>query len=698
MSDMDKTRISIAVPIISILFALLLLTFSAQTILVSRPIKKDLVETQRKNYSLISRTLASLVSLEFSRNENLVRDLARVMDEELKRTREKDAVFQETMDKLLNTNSAFLTAFVLDTNGIVISSTSEELMGQNLSDREYYMALAFKGEEVYTTKKALISRSSGETSIVHAAALKREGTLEYILGTTYDLNLFAEEHFLLNDDDNYGELFLLDGEGEFLIHPRDELRYTSSLVLSPLFGEVLEKQRETWFGDISYEGLQRRGIMYRIDHTGWYVGLIQENRTAEWSLRHIRKILIISNGSLILFITAIIMIFLRIKLIAKVRKLVDLIDQASEGLLMNRGHQEGSDEISHMTGRINMHLDSLSHFFISLGENLQNLEFVGSDLVSNMEETAASLIQIKTSVNHTLTSIEKQENTLVSTASAIEESDRNIQSLEKNIERQQENIARGTTAVEEMVAQINTVKDSTVDAKKLMNDLSAHSLEGKERLSHVSEVVLSISGKSQELERANELISGIAARTNLLAMNAAIEAAHAGDAGRGFNVVSEEIRKLAEQASRQSVQVKNAISDIKSSIDEAVSSSENSNSSFGKIREQIINMERIIGEIRYTMEEQAAGGTQILESFVELRDSGMEVNAGSREMAEGNRQILLGARELTCVCGDVTMAMKEIDEGMHEINAAVENISSLSLRNRKNIKEVREHASLYKIS
>ena len=706
MPSDNKPKVSIAIPIIAILISILILTFTLQAFSIITPLSQDLIKTQQRNYTQVTHTLASLVNVEFSRNEDLVRDLAQEIEASLagaaglegQRDPALDALLGWAVETCKKGNASFLTSFLLDKDGTVLFSSSENLVGKDLSQREYYKAIALEGNDPYTTRKTLTSASTGLTTIVHSAAVRKDGELRYILGTSYNFMDFADRHFPHDDSKESGDLFLLDAEGTFLIHPDEEKLFTSSYDLNPLFEQIISGKQDAWFGELSYDGMAKRGILSRINGIGWYVGLTQDNLIADQSVYHIRKIFIFSNILLILFITILISLYLRFKLIRKVKDLETLINKASRGQLTERGHIIGSDEIAGMTGHINDHLDSLSRFFMSLAENLGDLENVGGDLAANMEETAASLTQIKTSVNNTLRNIEKQENTVTSTAAAIEESDRNIQSLKQNIDKQNANIDQGTTAVEEMVAQINNINTSTGEAERLMSALSDVSREGRDKLTRVSALIETIADGSRELEGANTLISGIAAQTNLLAMNAAIEAAHAGAAGRGFAVVADEIRKLAEQSSVQSNQVKETISNINGQIGEAVKGSEESNRAFEAIRERIESMEQITREIRATMEEQTAGGTQVLNSFRELKDSGYEVNAGSAEMAEGNRLILNAVNDLTEICQDVTLAMKEIDGGMHEINKAAETISSLSHRNRKNIEDVRKQAALYKVS
>ena len=178
-------------------------------------------------------------------------------------------------------------------------------------------------------------------------------------------------------------------------------------------------------------------------------------------------------------------------------------------------------------------------------------------------------------------------------------------------------------------------------------------------------------------------------------MNAAIEAAHAGQYGRGFAVVADEIRKLAEQSAGQSKQVKDSISDINGFIRDVVEGSRVSGQSYEDIRQNIDRVGLLTSEIRSSMEEQSAGGTQVLESLKEMRDFALGVQDGSAEMTRGNTVILNEVSSLRDVNRVLNQAMKEISLGIEEINSSVQTVSGLAVQNRESIEGVREDASRY---
>ncbi|MDC7221204.1 MAG: methyl-accepting chemotaxis protein [Spirochaetales bacterium] len=706
MKFFQNKTISFAIPLVIILVFVLILAFTAQAFVIVKPLRHNLIESQQTDYTIITQALGELIESEINESLRLLNNGS----EEIKRSLSTNSydnnmenpplrnTIEQTVMGLNHLNPIFLTTFFMDSEGIALSSTNKSLLGKDLSSRPYYDAIIKEGKMNYISSDALVSLSTGKTTIILASAIQIEGENQYVLATSIDLDVLGRKYIYDKNIGETGEMFVLDGQGLIIVHPNEELRYTSANALSPEYGKIVSQKEEKFFGVIKEGDQSKRAVIVPLGRTGWFFTLTININETESIVSQIRTLFYISNTILILFVSAIIVLYLKHRVVQKVKKLSGLINLASTGDLTERGLTQGYDEIADMTGHINEHLNSLSNFFTDLADNLHNLDDVGGNLASNMEETAAALVQIRTNVDVTLNKMERQRNSANSTAAAVEETERNIESLDRNIAKQNADIDEGTAAVEEMVAQINSITTSTEEADSIMSELTASSQVGLENLTDVTATVKDISDKSQALESANTLIAGISARTNLLAMNAAIEAAHAGEAGRGFAVVADEIRKLAEQSALQSSQVKQNITEIQLSIDDAVAGADSTNGSFNDIRARVEKMDQIIGEIRASMEEQAEGGSQVLNSFKELRHAGMEVKGGSAEMTKGNRIILDAMEDLIHLHDEVASAMAEIDNGMTEINKAAGAVTLLSQKNRDSIGHVREKAALYRVS
>jgi methyl-accepting chemotaxis protein len=158
-----------------------------------------------------------------------------------------------------------------------------------------------------------------------------------------------------------------------------------------------------------------------------------------------------------------------------------------------------------------------------------------------------------------------------------------------------------------MVSNINSISNNLERAGSGFESLLTASNAGRDSMQNVIELVKDVSSQSVRLLETNEIIDSIASQTNLLAMNAAIEAAHAGDAGKGFSVVSDEIRKLAESSSEQSKVIEEELKKAVATIETIVGASALADEAFSSVATQIRQANGLIQEIRMAMKEQTEG-------------------------------------------------------------------------------------------
>jgi len=226
-----------------------------------------------------------------------------------------------------------------------------------------------------------------------------------------------------------------------------------------------------------------------------------------------------------------------------------------------------------------------------------------------------------------------------------------------------------------MVGTIGSINTSIEQMAKKFNQLTGDAEGGKALQGTTGAKISDIVTRSNSLQEANKVVAAIAAQTNLLAMNAAIEAAHAGDAGRGFSVVADEIRRLADTSSKESRKIKNEIHEVQLAIQEVVIATKDSEKSFTSIAERIGETDSLVRELHMAINEQHEGASQILDALKSMNDITSEVRTGSREMNSGSVIISGEMHRLQESAQKVTENMNEMSSNVEHVAAGAEKVS-----------------------
>jgi methyl-accepting chemotaxis protein len=273
----------------------------------------------------------------------------------------------------------------------------------------------------------------------------------------------------------------------------------------------------------------------------------------------------------------------------------------------------------------------------------------------------------------------------------------NIDKLNEYIEQQAASVEKSSSSIEEMLANIQSVTQTLMKNGNSVKELNHASEVGRGDLKTMVLDIQEIARESEGLMEINNVMKNIASQTNLLSMNAAIEAAHAGDAGKGFAVVSDEIRKLAEDSGEQSRTIGLVLKKIKSSIDKISLSTENVINEFEAIDSGVKIVSDQEDHILHAMEEQNEGGKLILDAVVDLNKISNLVTDGSSQIQGGSKEVINESRNLESVTEEITKRMNEMAAGAQQINASVSRVNEITALNKANIENLVREVSRFKV-
>jgi methyl-accepting chemotaxis protein len=355
------------------------------------------------------------------------------------------------------------------------------------------------------------------------------------------------------------------------------------------------------------------------------------------------------------------------------------------------------DEIGDLARFFNQTLAKIRNLVVNIKKEALKLSEIGTDLSSNMTETAAAVNEITANIQNIKGQVINQSASLNETNATMKQVVVNINKLNSHIENQSDDVSQASSAIEEIAANINSVTSTLINNTDNVKTLQDSSEIGRKGLQEVVSNIMEIAHDSEGLLEINSVMNNIASQTNLLSMNAAIEAAHAGDAGKGFAVVANEIRKLAESSSTQSKTIGTVLKKIKESIDKISRSADGVITKFGAIDSSV----RIVAEqeenIRRAMQEQGSGSKQLLQSAGNLKDITRQVKTGSEEMLNGSKEVIQESQNLEKITMEITGGMNEMASGAEQINIAVNHVNEISGKTREGIETLLREVSLFKV-
>ena len=432
--------------------------------------------------------------------------------------------------------------------------------------------------------------------------------------------------------------------------------------------------------------------------TGWTVILSAPVNEFMGTVNELRLEMLII-GAVILLTTLVTVYLVARAMVKPINVVVGALKDIAqgEGDLTVRLPVHGNDEVTDLSEYFNETIEKIGASIQAVGTSSDEMEEIGNELASNMTETASAVNEISANIDGVKQQAMTQAASVTETAATIEEIVRTIKQLNNSIETQAASVAQSSSSVEEMVANIASIGQTLGKTDDVIRSLTTATGDGKATLVTSNTVTQKIAEESGSLMEASSVIQHIASQTNLLAMNAAIEAAHAGEAGKGFAVVADEIRKLAEESSTQGKTITTTLKTLSGEIETLSASSKTVEEKFNAIfnlAEQVKEMSALLTE---SMREQEHGSKEVLTAIKNINMVTVEVQAGSEEMLKGGEGVTEEMRKLDDLTRIITESMNEMASGAVQINNAVQEVNEITQKNKQSIEALASEVSKFKV-
>lgn len=682
-------------------FFLLAFFFSVLVFVLDYSIRIDNVKSYSSFFSTLSERSSTAVTYWL---DGYFKDLRVFTKNEIFLEGNVEAIYDYMLENPTLIGDDFEYVGICGLDGKLYTSNEESF---DVNQTDYYRDIIGKGMGTSITNPEKSSQSDDYLFYVALPALDGNGTLFGLFMGAVNVSMVQMEVSKINVGED-GFAFALDGNGVTIAHPQESelmtnisdmeddetglIGYKDLAYEMTMGNDGVATVKDTKINQTSYV------FYYPIYETNWSLGLSLPEREILASAK--KSGYSIAGFSIVIALLLIVFIAIYMKVLLKPLLMLNhSIKEIAKGDadLTKRLEIKSKDEIGGVVRGFNTFIENLRNIISEIKNSKDSLKTVDHDLQLTTKATGISIDQISEDMNNVTSQIDNQSSSVEMTVNSVTQIARNIENLDEMIESQSNGVNQASAAVEQMIGNIVSVSKSTEKMAQSFALLERFTREGIDKQNLLNEQLATIEEQSHTLIQANKTISKIASETNILAMNAAIEAAHAGAAGAGFSVVADEIRNLSETSAAQSKMIGAELKKIQESITTVVTSSEDVKSAFNSVSSNVQETDHLVRQIRSAMEESEAGSHQITDALKLMNDSTAEVRTSSRKMSEGNQSILDEVKVLQEATNAIKDSIDRMYEGANQIIKNGTTLSDISGSMEMSINQIGSQIDLFKV-
>ena len=368
--------------------------------------------------------------------------------------------------------------------------------------------------------------------------------------------------------------------------------------------------------------------------------------------------------------------------------IMNILKNVSKGNISERIGKDSEDELGSVIADYNEFLSTINDLVINIKKSLDATKQISVDLAALSEETSSSMEEILATTENISSKSLLLDSEIHKTKEFSLEIEKTSDIVLNQSLEESSNINQGSASIHEMISSIDNVSETISVKMELVSGLESSALSGKKDIDEMVKIIKDITDYAGIIMDALKVINGISSTTDLLAMNAAIEAAHAGNAGMGFRVVADEIRNLAEDTAKNSKDISNSLKKLVESIFQSGNKADETNLQFDNIFGGVKNISDLMSEIRNSMNELSTTSGQIIEVLSVLIDSSVKVKDSANGMSDMTRTINGSLEQIGNISEETKQSMTELRQGMSDIQNAILSVMETGQKNLENIKSV----------
>ncbi len=493
-----------------------------------------------------------------------------------------------------------------------------------------------------------------------------------------------------------GHVFIFDSQKKILYYPEQEK--DPNLSDQPFITDIINNKEGK---EISYTHHNERNqcVYAYFQQWDWFICLaISENEL--YSERS--SFLVFSSIMLIVSLVIIVMatlFILRKLVISPLQKILATINSVIiEGDLTRKIDIQTEDEIAEIAFEINLFIQEMNDIIFSFKESSQKITHTANYLFTSIDEVRTGILNIFDSTDEIDQSISKQSKSIKESYIIISQLIMSIENINQRIESQADATDKNLTAINKMTTSINSVDEIAKEASTVSMNLSKVAQEGEHSINDTVRAIKDVEESSLLITDIVEVIRSIAEKTNLLAMNAAIEAAHAEKHGKGFAVVAEEVRKLAESTADSSKEIIALINEISLKIQTGVELANSADQALADIIRDITDNTQLITTISSDMTEQKKAADESLKNISSLKDLAFGIKKSSLEHKTNTDDILKTVNILNEQSAQIINRTENHLDDIKKIAGSMNQITGITQDNKDIVHKLTNMVSFFKVT
>ena len=612
------------------------------------------------------------------------------------------------LEKFVISNQYIKKLSVANEKGIIVSSSDNFSIGDSVADKTYIKSFLLDKNTNYTIEMSESYHDNNALLLPVVALLKRDDSdiIGYFISMV-DIHNYLD--FLSFDKiflSGTGNITIFKDDGIIIIHPDTQYILSNIQSLYTYFNDFETNIEKKSYGFFEHRDIkdkknrQQISAYTKIKSTPWYIMYSIDKDTVFFNdTNNILRLTLISLVIAIVALIAFIYILLNIVIIRRLDNIFFILSsKIIKGDLRSKFPVTSDDRIGKISEQLNYLVNDFKNVITLFSENIGNMETSGILLSDITYNTNTEVSSIDKKIEVTKDNIKEQTEITNLVVKIINEIQNDMAEFYKLLGIQSGNIVSGAKMIEGMIAEIHKMTDYIENEYSNSFDiLRTMTKSGEEVIYNIIELINNIADKSGNLINTNNLIKNITTQTNVLSMNASIEAAHAEDFGLGFSIIADEIRNLSDDVKKQSKLIDKWLTEIKKQIKDAVSFSEKTKDVFNSIMNTVESVDFISKIIRTNMKEQSIETENILQMLDNIKNINIEVFNKADNITKNNVLISQSITKLNDLTTSINNSIINIKDKSNFIFNSSNEISNLSEKNKNNILNISEFIDKFKI-